>query len=314
MSFGKNKMAPLKALMTLMIVAHHLALFYGITVFKPFVKLGAPIVSVFFFISGFGLQKSYQMRGKDYLDGFWGRRIWIVVAPVFVSLCVYYVLTWNLSHDFWNEWKDLIINGKTILPFSWFAIEIVSFYCVYYLSYRFLHKRWKLIGVWVGVVILMVVFILVGYDRCWWVSSLAFPFGIVAAYNEGRVFSFYEKHPVFYWFTLLGLSLVFVLAYLSSQQYIWTICYVCIPLIVALVVARLPLEKLNVRVISFLAMISYEIYLCHGIVVELLRGRFFIKSDWLFVTLVYTVTILLAWGVHSLSALLIPTPCTSSTT
>ena len=49
-SSGKEKMAPLKAIMVLIIIADHLALFFGVEWLRLFIELGAPVVSVFFFI------------------------------------------------------------------------------------------------------------------------------------------------------------------------------------------------------------------------------------------------------------------------
>lgn len=312
-SFSKEKMAPLKAVMALMIVAHHLTLAYGVGALSPFMKLGAPLVSLFFFVSGYGLHKSYQSKGNDYLRSFFRLRIWRVVLPALISLVAYYILLWNPSRDFIGEWKNLVIMGIPILPHSWFVVAIIAFYLGFFLSYRFLPNGRKEFGVLIMVICLMTFYIFIGYDRCWWVSSLAFPTGVFFASYENNVNSIFERRPILYWLTILLLFSGLILTYSTRQQYIWTLCYVFIPLLVALIAARLPLEKLNVRVVTFLAMISYEVYLCQGISMDLLRGRFYIQNDLLFVILVYTVTIILAWVVLFLCDCLFRIPVAPST-
>ena len=300
-SFSKEKMVSLKAAMALMIVAHHIYLAYGVDALHPFMKLGAPIVSVFFFISGFGLHKSYQTKGEDYLRSFFQHRILRIVLPALISLAAYYILLWNPSRDFMGEWRNIVLHGIPILPHSWFVVAILAFYLCFFISYRFIPKGCREFGVLFMVICLMTFYILIGYDRCWWISSLAFPTGVFYASYESKIQSLFERRHLLYWLTVILLLFELILIYSTGQQYFWTLCYIFIPLLVALTASQLPLEKLNTGVVRFLAMISYEVYLCQGISMELLRGRLFIQSDLIFVLLVYAVTIILALGVHILT-------------
>lgn len=310
----------MKAVMALMIVADHMALFYGVSFLRPFIEFGAPIVSVFFFISGYGLQVSYCKRRDDYLNHFFSRRFWKVLAPYLIATALFCILIWDPDKNWGKDLLSTFTEGKPILPFSWFVIELLYFYLAFFVSYRFFLGPWRLFVMCIFMALLFYLSIHLHYGNGWWISSLAFPAGIVFATQEKRVYSFLEGSPARYWFSQLVLAIVFILCYLGGRllgkYYLWTVCYICIPLIVALVVARLPLERLNVKAVSFLATISYEIYLCQGIAMEVLRGRFYIQNNALFVISVYALTIALAWGTHLL-ARLITSPrstCTSSTT
>ena len=75
MSFDKDKLILVKALMALLIVADHLNFFLDLGWLRPARELGAPIVSMFFFISGFGLVRSYQGQGPAYLKSFIGKKL-----------------------------------------------------------------------------------------------------------------------------------------------------------------------------------------------------------------------------------------------
>lgn len=318
MSFAKEKMAPIKAIMALIIVADHLGLFYGISAFKPFIELGAPIVSVFFFISGYGLHISYQNKGDNYLKHFFSHRFWKVLAPYLLATLLFVLLFWSSEEDFKKAICTTFSTGVPILPFSWFALEILFFYLAFYISFRLFPREWKIIGLCFLVVVLIIVFYVLGYSNGWWISSLAFPAGVIFAKIDKRLFSAIDKHPGVLWLSILVLIAVFFVSYLSGRvyekYYVWTISHVCIVLTVSLLVSWLPLERLNSTPIAFLAKVSYEVYLCQGIAMQLLRGKFFVQNDVLFVFLVYTVTIILAWGIHLISQLVTRKPCTSSTT
>lgn len=317
MSFNKGKMASLKAFMALIIVADHMANFYGVTALRWFIEFGAPIVSVFFFISGYGLQVSYTRKGDSYLDSFFSRRFLRVLVPYILATILYCLLLWSPDQVRWKSFTSLFTEGKTILPFSWYVMEILVLYLFFYISSRYFHDAWSLIILLTLVLALMYATFRLQYGNAWWISSLAFPTGILFARWEKRIYALLEDRPARYGLSLILLLSVFFPAYYGgkvlSKYYLWTLCYVVIPLIVALVIARLPVEKLNGKSVSFLAMVSYEIYLCQGIAMGLLREKVFLHHDLLFVLSVYTVTITLAYGIHCLSRWIMAKICVSST-
>ena len=131
MSFDKDKLILVKALMALLIVADHLNFFLDLGWLKPARELGAPIVSVFFFISGFGLVRSWQNKGPQYLKNFLLSKFLRIVLPALLALAAYYLLLWNPGRNYLSGWKNLALYGTPILPFSWFAEAIVFFYLTY---------------------------------------------------------------------------------------------------------------------------------------------------------------------------------------
>ena len=304
MSFDKDKLIVVKALMALLIVADHLNFFLDLGWLKPARELGAPIVSMFFFISGFGLVRSWQNKGPAYLNSFLRKKFLRIVLPALLALGAYYLLLWNPGRDYLGEWKNLLLFGTPVLPFSWFAEAIVFFYLIYYCSFRFLKGKWKAAGLLAGTIVWMAATILAGYDWCWWICSLSFPSGAFFAHKEKEIYAFCEEKPYRY-YALLGLmSILFVALYLPRNPYLWTLCYILIPTIVALLVARLPLGRFHGPVITFISGISYEIYLCQGIPMELFRDSIPISSPLLFIAAVYALTILLAFAVNKLSDLI----------
>lgn len=308
-TFSKEKLVPLKAALALMIVADHLALFYGVDALHPLIALGAPIVSIFFFISGYGLQSSWQKKGDAYLKGFFSRRILKVLLPWLLATLLYGLVQWLSPQQWIDGIKQTFTHGIPILPFSWYVLEILFFYLAFYCAYRFFPGIWKGIVLLALVILFMLLTMRLQYGQGWWVSSLAFPAGIAFACYEKKWMALCERHPASYWLALFGLACLFCLSFMAGKRlsaFVFPVSHVCIGLTVALVTERLPLEKLKTKIISFISSISYEIYLCQGIAMALLRGRWQVTGDALFVSLVYLITIALAWAVRSL--------CTSSTT
>ena len=307
MSFDKNKLTVLKAVMALLIVADHMANFFGVSCLRLFIEFGAPIVSVFFFISGYGLQVSFDKKGVSYLEHFFTRRFWKVMAPFLVATLIYCILFWSIDNIRPEAFTVLFTEGKPILPFSWYVIEILFFYLAFFFSYRFFHNYWRLIVLLALVLLFMIATFRLQYGNGWWISSLSFPTGIIFAKMEKKLYTYLEKYPARYWLILIFLTAGFCIFFLGGKildKRFWTICYICIPLIVAMIVSKFPFEKFNIGIVTFLAIISYEIYLCQGIAMELFRGKFYIQSDLLFILSVYALTVALAYAVHLLSGLI----------
>jgi len=309
MSFDKDKLILVKALMALLIVADHLNFFLDLGWLRPARELGAPIVSIFFFISGFGLVRSYQSKGPAYLKHFLRNKFLRIVLPAVLALAFYYAILWNPARDYAGDWKNLLLLGTPIVPFSWFAEAIVFFYIIYYISFRCLPFKWKSAGLLAGTLAWMAVTILSGYDWCWWICSLAFPTGALFARKEKEIYAFCEAKPYRYYALLGVLAILFLALYLPRNPYVWTLCYILIPTIVALLIARLPIGRLHGPVIMFISGISYEIYLCHGIPMVLFSDRLPIRQPLLFILAVYAATILLAFIIHRISTLVAKKIC-----
>lgn len=300
--FGRSKMPLLRASLALLIVADHLTFWTDAAWLRPFRELGAPIVSLFLFISGYGLMKSYMSRGKAYLDGFFRKRLWKVILPSLLALAVYWIICFDPSRDYVASMKLLLTNGVPLLPYSWYVAAIVILYLAFYVCFRFLPRKFASIGV----VVLSVVYILVtkgiGYDRCWWVGTLAFPTGLLFAEYEERLNKGVLSKASGFVLSVVGILVITAALYMTGSEYAFILCYIFIPLFVVLIYSRLNVPFKDSAVVAFLSGISYEIYLCQGIAMEFLRPM--ITMDIAFIVSVYLVVILLAFIVSRIARLL----------
>lgn len=283
----------LKGALSILIILHHLQYGVELPYFSLFKPIGAPVVSVFFFLSGYGLMSSYNQKGISYLNGFLKKRLWLIIEP-FVIVTLFYLLLSYFDKGSLNSsiLSDLIFKGITPLPYSWFVFTIVLFYIYFYFvfSIKMLNNKWKIISI----VALTFLYILIArnilaYDRAWWVSALGFPMGLIYKYRQQAlnvVFnSIYKKVFGLLFFSAVGACLI-----QTRTEWLYTLVYALIPVIVTLLISCFDFPK--PKLLGFLGGISYEIYLLHGVWIVLLRGKYIhITSDAFYILTVFSLTI-----------------------
>jgi len=279
--------------LSILIVLHHLQYEVSIPYFNVFKHFGAPAVSIFFFLSGYGLMSSYIKKGNSYLDNFWGKRFGKILLPFVITTLLY------LSLDYFdkgvcnvNLWNDLIYKGYTPLPYSWFVFTILLFYIGFYFVFilKNITTRGKLIFLFcLTFLYILVVKEILEYDRAWWVSVLAFPVGLLYKFRESTINIL--RNTLFRRFLgIVVVSVVCAVFILLKIELLYALVYMLIPVIVVLLMQLGTIPKS--KFLMYLGNISYEIYLLHGIWIYLLRGKnIYIASDYIYVVLVLVVTI-----------------------
>lgn len=260
--FDKEATLPLRALLALLVVLHH-------TWVSSWLSFGTYAVSVFFFLSGYGMSKSFNSKGKKYLQGLLSRYAVKLFLPyalcVVLNLLIKAFFFGDRSEDFSVIWREG--NFYPVLPFSWYPWALLVFAMIFVCAYRFSTKGKRLLGVGVG---LAVYYIVVQYclhwHPSWYLNTWAFLVGCAYAETEDdwiRSLSTNGRK------LMLSLAVVFSLcmsgAIFSSDVPILTECgYAFLGLVVVCALRCHPLPKW--RWLYWLGMISYEIYLVHGVV------------------------------------------------
>ena len=281
-------MLPLKAVLILIIVLWHFVYYSEHPVFSLFHELGTSAVALFFFVSGFGCVRSWQKKGQSYLRGFFKSRILGIILPAVIFLVL---------HSIWRR-------GFTIPPQYWFLWVILFDYLIFWCCYRFLAPAWRLPVLLIGCLLFMAATIFAGFDRCWWICGLSFPTGCLFANIEGTLARSCADKPFRFIAWLMAGVLLFAGAYLTREPLIWPLCYVGIPWTLALLVSVIPLDSLRLPVLGFLGSISYEMYLSHVTVLEVLHQVKAISArTFVFVLAVLALTVAISFAVHWLYTL-----------
>lgn len=294
----KDRTLGLKGILSVLILFHHIQFLVDIPILFLFSSWGAPIVSLFFFISGYGSTYSYLKKGNGYLDRFFYRRIWKTIKPFLIITIIYILLEFiDKGCLLLPSLLELICKGNTILPYSWFVIAIIIQYLFFFLSFKHAATMLrKIIYVLVLTVIGMIIMGSIHYGRHWWVSSLAFPTGMFYAFKESSWNSILRQKKWRILFMPIA-CIVILIVVLSKVEALFTIVYILIPLLVVYLISYVGGSR-N-KIMMFLGSISYEIYLFHGVSMHLLRGKhIYVESDYLFVLLVCVCTILFSYCLH----------------
>ena len=289
----------LKGLSCLLIIAYHLSFHVEIKLFGYVSNWGAPIVSVFLFISGYGLMSSYLSKGVEYFNGFLKKRLLKILLPLLIVSVIYLVLVY-LDQRIWPKdmFKTLLFTGITPLPYSWFAFSIIFFYLFFYLIFKQANIAIALKFVLlVLVTILYIVYcVVMGYERAWWVTAFAFMAGILYRFYYPSLFLLKQNTLFRYLFVPISLSII-VLMVKSNIELIFTGVYIILPILIVYLLSNYRLKE--VSLLKYLGTISYEIYLFHGVWIFMLRGfHVYIVNDYIYALLVFISTIISAHVLH----------------
>ncbi|MCR5616223.1 MAG: alpha/beta fold hydrolase [Saccharofermentans sp.] len=308
-----------QGLFAVLIVFHHLSQMvsaswlpdqYRQPGLEIFVPIGYLLVGFFFFCSGYGLTKS--MRTKEYyFDEFFVRRLnRILFAAIFVD--IFYVIL--------RVYKDNMTFPLN--PYSWYVFTIIILYTGFFLAYRKETKAsFAIMCAWV------LAYCVLGYVLAlgnWWINSCpAFLVGIFMAdrkeeKSDGKrlfvsgflaVWTFIGGEVIKGMLVGAGFknygvinSAVVLLQMIASAAFSLFFYYICIKTPgedaknKVLVIAR--------KVLTFLGGITLELYLVHGIFVNVFGYHFidtkpyyYIRNILLYVLVVLALSIPAAFGI-----------------
>ncbi len=306
---SRNQTKVLTGMMALLVILHHMAqkisAAWSLTSVRSaglefFTGIGFPVVAVFFFCSGLGLYRS--LHGKpDYLKGFLRRRVLLIVIAYYLSEWIYTAVRLLMGQRMALPDVLWYLSGLRMAnTYSWYAVVIPFFYLVFWAAFRFCRREGTAIF-WVFAFTLAytVLGTLVNHQNTWWMrgewwynSVVLFPLGLLFGKNEARVTRFFRRG---YWIWLLLSAAATVLLFIQSDWllshrwgYYWESSRMRVPfrlysvgcqwLVCCAFVAFCFLLMMKVRLgngaLAWMGAMSLELYLVHGLFVELFGYRF----------------------------------------
>lgn len=312
-NFDQSTTLPLRGMLAIGIVLHHLAQRYvfgfdigghTLSLIEMFAHMGAPIVAVFFFLTGYGLAKSLSIKGTAYTDSFLSKRLGKIL-PEFIGLTLAVtiaLIATGLSTG--PVILDKMSHGNPPLPSSWFMYAITYSYIAFYLSARLarahLMKTLLFFAIFTAVYIVLVHVLDFGG---WWSSSIvSIVMGYAVAVKERAVTALLTRRWVVRAFVvIMFLCLVASLLRLpvpglkTIYIYLFALAtYVCVRFY------GVP----QFRALIFLGDISLNIYLVHYIFIDI--SRMTPVNPYLALVLVFTAAILSAYALKLLRAAIEP--------
>lgn len=232
-------------------------------------------VALFFFYSGYGLNYSFN-KNSNYLSGFIAKKLTGVYLPFVAAESVYTIAVCIISQSF--NAVDFLLNCSGVVLLNttlWYVIELIVIYAIFYLQKKFLNNK-KSIIIWA---LCFLSFIILGVLKdigpWWYISTSAFFMGYYYELFE-KVYNYILKNKLF--------SLMFAAAFFAvyaagsyfsvTQTNLFGIKYTYFIVLLQLIAAPLfiifimiVVQKINtvreIKLLSVLGGISYEIYLWH---------------------------------------------------
>lgn len=294
--FDRKATVPLRGALAVLVVLGHLkAHCPWATTWLPWVGWQTPAVSVFFFVSGYGLCKGFAAKGGEYLSGFVARSLGKLLrglVPVVVVYSLWLQTQGRFVPLFLKFWQD----GNTPVPNTWYVYALLLMYVLWWMSWRLLrHPVIRLASLWAGVLIYFCVMeFVLDWNFVWARTILAFPIGATIAVNERKILAAIDQRPLKVYFSVLVALALAIVIRSSIPCGIVAIAgrglTSTLGIFVILTWYAVPLPDL--KALRFLGNISYELYLVHGVVIAfafpLLRRGF---AGFAFVVLVTSIAL-----------------------
>ena len=307
--FSLEQMKAVQAVAALCIVLHHVGqktcadwLPKGqiIPGLEPFVPIGYLLVSIFLFCSGYGLYKSYCTK-ENYLKGFCRKRILPVVLTGYMVTLLYFVTRLVMGEHMSVGRAIGYLTGLRLCNTNgWFVYALPVLYLGFYFGFRFCKKERNaflvttlvaLIYIWIGTCINHNDILFCGE---WWYNSIiAFPAGLYFARFERPVTEHIRRFYLIYLIlALLLYNPLFELGEIAQMrlsyygeswgaehiilrrwgcviaQALISFDFLCIVWLLSMKI------KLGNRLLAFFGTITLELYLVHGLFVELFSRSF----------------------------------------
>jgi len=264
----------------------------------PFVNAGFLLTAVFFFFNGYGLYKSYTSK-PGYLDHFLSKRLTAPLVAYYMTGLIFFALRLALGEKIGKKLIILYMSGLVhCSPYSWYIVILILFYVVFYLVFK-RAKDVRSATVIFSVIVLAYMILGLFIPRNsyflrgeWWYNSVfMMPLGMFFAGSEDRIISHVKRNYGKY----LAVHLVLVFPVFKLSEFViqrfgyfndsipyGTMCkaisllshMLCVYMFIALILLTSMKIKIGNRVLAFLGKYTLEIYLIHGILVEVFDHDF----------------------------------------
>ena len=317
--FNKDYTLPIRGICALLVVTGHLENYLmgsmtgkvlGNIYILHIFHWSSPAVSVFFFLSGYGLYK--KLEKKPIQNFSWISASLIKVGLSLLIFCTVYIVTYYiLDKDGCIALLEKAIFKGTIeiLPHSWYMYVLLLLYFIFWLCFRVFKNYKAIIVLCICVLLYSLLIYLDGkqhLDMGLWTKAIwSFPLGVIVCSRESQIKLYVKEHFKIVYvsipcFIILVASIVSLTNIHTIKVLIYHYMFVnVLGFLVYIMCIYLDLENNKIRSFAaYLGSISMEIYLTQGIFQQGLLS--FIDNKYLYVILNYLLIILFAAGMHKL--------------
>ena len=302
--FDKAKIEPLRGVLAVIIILHHIYLSVGYEFLSQFKSWGAIVVSIFLFVSGYGLSKSLTEKGTKYLDSFLFKRVFLgILLPFIVVVVCQIILSGEAATQ--NIIGVLKNNGE-----RWFIVAILFLYTSFYVLTKYCSTKYLELFIGCATTIFVLIATNLDFGRCWYISIWAFLSGLIYSKIENSLIERSQSTSLVKYLAVPLLMLLIGISYILGSKFsqltivCYSIVYAIIPVMFSLLCSSLRVEVLgHSHLLMFLSKISYEVYLCHGVVIlYLMHIAGIVENRTIFTSLTLLLTVVFAWIVKLITS------------
>ena len=311
----------LRGMAAIMVLLHHLApsTEHGMLMPKVFAMgTGGLAVALFFFLSGYGLQKQYLKKGESYRQSFLKKRIPTILIPFIMFTVLYWLVYFSLGRVITVSYilSDLR-QGIPFVAYSWYLMALLFFYLFFWILMTVFRERvqwmpffacgWYLLYAFICIKLKFLIY--------WYDTAHLIPLGMFCAVYEWQILKMLKNR---YFYAALVVTVCFgwlisphvYTAYANEHGMSIQLYYLTslsrVFFFTALVVLLHQKIRIGNPVLQYLGKISLETYLIHGLIFYLLRGDYCdLKNEPLYCFLSLTGVILIASILYPLDRFLL---------
>ncbi|MFL0251076.1 acyltransferase family protein [Clostridium neuense] len=256
----------IKGLCITVIILHHIALrIQPPKLMLPYTFFGHLAVSIFFFLSGYGLTMS-KLQKNNYLNNFFSKRLTKVYLPFILVNAITLIFALSLFNSKFSLIQILLyLSGLNLIDSTqWFVISILLFYIVFYLCFKFLNAEAAPKVILIYSFVYFFTLILFRFGEWWYNTAFCFPIGVYIALNYDKFISFIKRNYAFFsTLALICFAVTFYLGHFVPSVFsiiLNTISSVCFVFVMLCFLFKV---KITSKPLFFIGGIAYEIYLIH---------------------------------------------------
>ncbi len=291
----------LRGICAIEIMLGHIGIATGSIWLYPNRKAGILFVGVFFLLSGYGLAYSLKNK-KNYLGKFLSKKIEKLILPAYFTFFSFECI--KIIGGGYRAWDDILDPIKFFKTTNWYVWECLILYITFWFLFRFLSVRQAEVIMLLFSIGLIIICYLFNVSNPWYGSTICFWLGIKYYEKEMEIKHIYLSSKCKYYFInimvlICSIGIFFIL---DDRNFVGVICARNVAAASFSILIVMLLYKINIgnKVSEYLGKISYEIFLIHPFVIEILRNKGI--SSVLYSCLVIAVTIAGAILLHSIES------------
>jgi len=248
------------------------------------------MVTTFFFYSGYGIFESIKSKKQQYINSMPKKRILNTLIKFDIAIFLFFIVS-NFLGIKYNLKTILLslIGWSAVGNSNWYIFIILCLYLITYISFNCFKNKSDITKINLVLIIAIVfIFVIKEFKEPWWYNTmLCYPFGMYFSYYK-KIIESKLKNNKNYIICLICILIIFLISLLFRKNVCVhsTIHVISFVLLVVLFSMKV---VLNSKILAFMGMNVFYIYIYQRIPMMILQGHNINK--YVFIILIFIITL-----------------------